>query len=45
MIILDGQTASDFYNGTALKSWMQKISDFFGNIAAKIGDAINNFQI
>lgn len=45
MIILDGQTASDFYNGTALKSWTQKIGDFFGNIAAKIGNAINDFQI
>jgi hypothetical protein len=45
MIIMDGETASDIYNGSALKSWVQGISDFFGNIAAKIGDAIANFQI
>lgn len=45
MIIIDGETASDLYNGTASKSWVQGITDFFGNIAAKIGDAIANFQI
>ena len=45
MIILDGHTASDLYNGTVAKSWTQGISEFFGNIAAKIGDAIANFQI
>jgi hypothetical protein len=45
MIILDTQTASDIYNGTASKSWVQGITDFFGNIAAKIGEAIANFQI
>lgn len=45
MIIKDGETASDLYNGTASSSWMQGITDFFGNIAAKIGDAIANFQI
>src|SRR6478672_12422889 len=45
MIILDGHTASDLYNGTVAKSWVQGISEFFGNVAAKIGDAIANFQI
>jgi len=45
MIIKDGETASDLYNGTASKSWVQGITDFFGNIAASIGDAIANFQI
>jgi hypothetical protein len=45
MIIKDGETASDLYNGTASKSWVQGITDFFGNIAAKIGDVIANFQI
>src|ERR687885_804274 len=45
MIILDGHTSSDLYNGTVAKSWAQGISEFFGNIAAKIGDAIANFKI
>jgi hypothetical protein len=45
MIIKDGETASDLYNGTASQSWVQSIANFFGNIAAKIGEAIANFQI
>jgi len=45
MIIMDGETASDLYNGSAVKTWVDGISNFFGNIAAKIGDAIANFQI
>ncbi|MEG4010400.1 hypothetical protein QUA41_30735 [Microcoleus sp. Pol11C1] len=45
MIIKDGETASDLYNGTASQSWVQGVSNFFGNIAAKIGEAIANFQI
>jgi hypothetical protein len=45
MQIIDGQTASDIYNGSALKTWVDSIGNFFGDIAAKIGDAIDNFQI
>ena len=45
MIILDGETASDLYNGSAVKTWVDGVTNFFGNIAAKIGDAIANFQI
>ena len=45
MIIMDGETASDLYNGSAVKSWVDGIANFFGNIAAKIGEAIANFQV
>lgn len=45
MIIMDGETASDLYNGSAVKTWADNIAGFFGNIAAKIGEVIANFQI
>lgn len=45
MIIMDGETVSDLYNGSAVQGWIDGITNFFGNIAAKIGDAIANFTI
>jgi len=45
MIIMDGETASDLYNGSAVKTWVDGIANFFGNIATKIGEAIANFEI
>ncbi|HLO51227.1 MAG TPA: hypothetical protein VK211_22625, partial [Kamptonema sp.] len=45
MKILDGQTASDIYAGTASKTWMESIGDFFGNIATNIGDWLGNIKI
>lgn len=45
MQILDGQTTSDFFNGTAEKSWTDKLGDFFNSATAFIGDVIGNIQI
>ncbi len=45
MQILDGQTTSDYFNGTAEKSWMDKIGDFFNSATAFIGDVIGNIKI
>jgi hypothetical protein len=45
MQILDGQTTSDYFNGTAEKSWMDKLGDFFNSATAFIGDVIGNIQI
>jgi len=45
MQILDGQTTSDFFNGTAQKSWTDKLGDFFNSATAFIGDVIGNIQI
>lgn len=45
MQILDGQTTSDFFNGTAEKTWTDKLGDFFNSVTAFIGDVIGNIQI
>ena len=45
MQILDGQTTSDYFNGTAEKSWITKLGDFFDSATAFIGDVIGNIQI
>jgi hypothetical protein len=45
MQILDGQTASDIYAGTASKSWLTKIGDFFNSVTAKIGDILGDIKI
>jgi hypothetical protein len=45
MQIIDGQTASDIYAGTASKSWLETIGDFVGSVAAKIGDVIGDIKI
>ena len=45
MQILDGQTTSDYFNGTAEKSWMDKVGDFFNSATAFIGDVIGNIKI
>jgi hypothetical protein len=45
MQILDGQTTSDYFNGTAEKSWTDKLGDFFNSATAFIGDVIGNIKI
>ncbi|MEG4121760.1 hypothetical protein QUA43_30350 [Microcoleus sp. N9_B4] len=45
MQILDGQTTSDYFNGTAEKTWTDKLGDFFNSATAFIGDVIGNIQI
>lgn len=45
MQILDGQTTSDFYNGSAEKTWTDKLGDFFNSATAFIGDVIGNIKI
>jgi hypothetical protein len=45
MKILDGQTTSDYFNGTAEKSWMDKVGDFLNSATAFIGDVIGNIKI
>jgi len=45
MQILDGQTTSDYFNGTAEKSWTDKLGDFFNSVTAFIGDAIGSIKI
>jgi hypothetical protein len=45
MQILDGQTTSDYFNGTAEKSWTDKLGDFFNSTTAFIGDVIGNVKI
>ncbi|NQE37533.1 hypothetical protein [Microcoleus asticus] len=45
MQIRDGQTTSDYFNGTAEKSWTDKLGDFFNSATAFIGDVIGNIQI
>lgn len=45
MQILDGQTTSDYFNGTAEKSWMDKLGDFFNSATAFIGDVIGDIKI
>jgi hypothetical protein len=45
MQILDGQTTSDYFNGTAEKSWIDKLGDFFNSATAFIGDVIGNIKI
>jgi len=45
MQILDGQTTSDFFNGTAEKTWTDKLGDFFNSVTAFIGDIIGDIKI
>jgi len=45
MQILDGQTTSDYFNGTAEKSWMDKLGDAFNSATAFIGDVLGNIKI
>jgi hypothetical protein len=45
MQILDGQTTSDYFNGTAEKSWVDKLGDFFNSATAFIGDVIGDIKI
>ena len=45
MQIIDGQTTSDFFNGTAEKTWTDKLGDFFNSATAFIGDVIGNIKI
>jgi hypothetical protein len=45
MQILDGQTTSDYFNGTAEKSWTDKLGDFFNSATAFIGDVLGNIKI
>ncbi len=45
MQILDGQTTSDYFNGTAEKTWTDKLGDFFNSATAFIGDILGNIKI
>jgi len=45
MQILDGQTTSDYFNGTAEKTWTDKLGDFFNSATAFIGDVLGNIKI
>ncbi|EGK89284.1 hypothetical protein D0A34_23615 [Microcoleus vaginatus PCC 9802] len=45
MQILDNQTSSAYFNGTADKSWIDKLGDLFNSVTAFIGDVIGNIQI
>ncbi len=45
MQIIDGQTSSDYFNGTAEKTWTDKLGDFFNSATAWIGDVIGNIKI